>query len=117
MEAAVAPRALVADERQRPVERLLHLVRADHAIVLHPAQDIGKALLRPVRMAIRVEVARSLGEAGEERAFAQGQRARRLPEIAARRHFDAPGPAAEKGRVEIEFEYLRFRERALEPRR
>src|SRR5438270_315854 len=35
----------------------------------------------------------------------------------ARCNCDAPGPAAEKGRVEIEFEYLRFRERALEPRR
>ena len=57
-------------------------------------------------MPVGAEVVRPLGQPGEQRPSVERQRLRRLAEIAARRHLDAPRAAAEIDRVEIELEDL-----------
>ena len=84
------------------------------AVVLHPGQHIGETLMRPVAIAVRIVIGRSLGQAGDERAFGQRQVLHRLAEIRARREVDAPRRAAEIDRVEIDFENLRLGQRLLD---
>ena len=67
-------------------------------------------------MAIGTEIARPLGQAGQHRALAERKLLRRLAEIAARRHLDAPGAAAEIDGIEVELENLRLGQRVLEAR-
>jgi hypothetical protein len=68
-------------------------------------------------MPVGVEIVRSLGQAGEQRALLQGQLLGRLAEIAARAELDAPRAAAEIDRIEIELEDFRLGQRVLDPRR
>src|SRR5262245_37771103 len=68
-------------------------------------------------MPVRVEGVRTLGQAGKERAFLEGELLRHLAKIAARRHLDAPGAAAEINRIEIKLENFRLAQRMLDPRR
>jgi hypothetical protein len=65
-------------------------------------------LLRAPGMPVRAEIIRSLGQASQERALLEREFLRRLAEIAARRHLDAPRAAAEINGIEIELENLRF---------
>src|SRR5262245_44039946 len=67
-------------------------------------------------MPIWAEIIRTLGQARKQRAFLDGELLRRLAEIAARRHLDAPGATAEIDGIEIELENLRLAERLLDPR-
>src|SRR6266567_4132570 len=68
-------------------------------------------------MPVGTEIIRTLGQARKQRAFLDRELLRRLAEIAARRHLDAPGAAAEIDGIEIELENLRLAERLLDPRR
>jgi hypothetical protein len=68
-------------------------------------------------MPVRVEGVRTFGQTGKERAFLKREFVRRLAEIAACRHLDAPGAAAQINEIEIELENLRLAERTLDPRR
>src|SRR5262249_7436846 len=68
-------------------------------------------------MPVGTEEVRTLGQARKQRAFLERKLLRRLAEIAARRHLDAPGAAAEIDGIEIELENLRLAERLLDPRR
>ncbi len=88
----------------------------DHGVVLHAAQHVGKALARTLRVVVGIEVVRSLGEPGEQRALDCGERLGWFAEIAARRHLNAPGPTTEINRVEIELEDFRLGQGALHPR-
>ena len=86
------------------------------AVLLHAVEHIGDALARPVGMAFGIEVVRPLGEAGEQRAFADVEVLRGLAEIAARRHLDAPRAAAEIDRIEIKLEDIGLGEDAFDAR-
>src|SRR5215813_8876806 len=68
-------------------------------------------------MPVGTEVVRTLGHAGKKRAFLERELVRRLAEIAARRHLDAPGAAAEINGIEIKLENLPLAQRVLDPRR
>jgi hypothetical protein len=95
------------DVASRPVElrhgrqsgqspRLLVARRsAEHPGFPHPVEHIGEPLLRASRLAVRAQISRAFGQAGEQRALLQGELLRRFAEIAARRHFDAPGTPSE----------------------
>src|SRR5262249_1838918 len=89
----------------------------DHAILLQAAEHVGESLLRAARVPVGTEIIRTLGQARKQRAFLDRELLRRLAEIAARRHLDAPGAAAEINGIEIELENLRLAERLLAPRR
>src|SRR5262245_56395109 len=68
-------------------------------------------------MPVWAEIIRALGQTGQKRAFLDREFLRRLAEIAARRHRDAPGAAAEIDGIEIELENLRLAKRMLDPGR
>src|SRR5262245_27396688 len=68
-------------------------------------------------MSVGTEIIRSLGQASKKRAFLEREFIRRLAEIAARRHLDAPGAAAEINGIEIELEDLPLAQRVLDARR
>src|SRR5262249_8758914 len=87
------------------------------SLLLQAAQDIGQPLLRAPRMPVGTEIIRTLGQARKQRAFLERKLLRRLAEITARPHLDAPGAAAEIDGIEIELENLRLAERLLDPRR
>ena len=90
--------------------------RAEHPVFPHPVQHIGEPLLRARGLSVRAEISRSLRQAGEQRAFLEGQPLRRLTKIAAGRHFDTPGAAAEIDGVQIDFEDLILAERGFDAR-
>ena len=90
------------------------LRRGDDAVVLHPGQHIGEALVGALAVAVRIVIGRPLGQAGDEGAFGQRQVLHRLAEIGARREVDAPRRAAEIDRVEIDFEDFLLGERLLD---
>src|SRR5205814_8586752 len=116
METGIATHPLERDEGGERALRLLRLLRADRAVLLHAAEHIGEPLLRARGMAVGIEIARPLRQRGKERALAQAERGRAFAEIAARGHLDAPGAAAEEDRIEIELENFRLAERALDAR-
>jgi hypothetical protein len=80
------------------------------------AENISEAFLRTPRMPVRIEIVRPLGQPGKQRTFREREFVRRLAEIAARRHLDAPGAAAQINRIEIELENLRLAQCMLDPR-
>ena len=96
--------------------RLMHLVRADCPILLHAREHILEASLRTVRMAIGTEVARPLGHSGKQRAVSQGELIGGFSEIAACRHFDAPGTAAEVDRIQVQLEDFALAQHTFEAR-
>ena len=102
--------------RQRRCRRTL-LLGADDAVLLHAAEHIGQALLGAIGMAVGIVKARPLEQAGEHGAFGQREILRRFAEIAARRHLDAPGAAAEIDGIDIELENVVLADRAFQPRR
>ena len=113
VEAEVPPRRLVCDElRQDRLRR----GGVDHAVLVHATQHVSHARVGARGVAIGIEGVGSLGEPGEQRALDRGQRLRRFPEIAVRRHLDAPRPATEIDRVEIELENFRLGQGALHAR-
>ena len=65
-------------------------------------QHVGAALARPVGVLVGAVEVRALGHAGEQRRLRHGELAHRFAEIAARRHLDAVGAAAEIDAVEVE---------------
>src|SRR5258707_1998497 len=91
--------------------------RAQHPVFLHSAQNVSEPTLGARRLAIRAEIVRPLGQAGEQCALLQGELARRLVEIVPRRTLNAPRAAAEIDGVEIEFQDLVLAERGLNSRR
>ena len=93
------------------------LLGADDAVLLHAAEHIGQAFLGAIGMAVGIVKARPLEQAGEHGAFGQREVLRRFAEIAARRHLDAPGAAAEIDGIDIELENVVLAERAFQPRR
>src|SRR5207302_5348651 len=116
MEPVVAPRPRVGDERQRRGLRLVHLLGVDRAVLLHASEHVGETFLGAFAMAVGTVIVWPLGQTGEQRTLGQRQLLRRLAEIGARRHLDAPGAAAEVDRVEIEFENFRLAELTLDAR-
>ena len=88
----------------------------DHAVLVHATQHVSRARVDARGVAIGIEGVGSLGEPGEQRALDRGQRLRRFPEIAVRRHLDAPRSASEIDQVEIELENFRFGQGALHAR-
>ena len=109
VEADVAPRPLVGDhcrQRRQPAADLL--LRGICFVLLHAAQNIGEPFLGAAWMAVRIEVVRPLGQAGQQRTLLQAQVLRLLAEIAAGRELDPPGAAAEINRIKVELEDLRL---------
>src|SRR5208282_3191907 len=89
----------------------------EHPGFPHLVEHIGEPLARAGRLAIRTEIPWSLGQARKQRALLQGELLRRLAEIAARRHLDAPGTASEIDGIEVDFEDLVLAERGFDARR
>ncbi len=116
IEAGIALSAIIGDEPQRRLARLIGGLLRDRAIFLHPAQDIGEALLRALGMAVRAVVIRPLGQPGERRALGEGQFRCGLSVIAARGKLDSPRVPPEIDGVEIKLENLVLAERLLDPR-
>jgi hypothetical protein len=73
--------ALVDVQAQRLGERLLVLVSGKPADLVHPAQDILLALLRPLEVGKRVLARRRLRQAGEHGGLGHGQVREALAEI------------------------------------
>ena len=102
---------------RRGIERGLVFLRGDHAVFQHLAQDVVGAVVGDVRgvaalgvagveVAAGVVVVRAAGHAGEHRAFAQGQLAQLLAEVAVGCDLDAVVVAAQEDRVEIALQNL-----------
>ena len=101
-------RCVERQELGRGRERAVLVLGRDHAVFLHAAEHIGEPLLGAIRMTVGIEEARSLEQARQHRAFGDAEILRGFAEIAARGHLDAPGAAAEIGRIQIEFEDFRL---------
>src|SRR5258708_27889613 len=93
------------------------LCGAQHPVFLHSAENVSEPTLGARRLAIRAEIVRPLGEAGDECALLQGERAGRLVEMVPARTPNPPRAAAEIDGVEIEFQDLVLAERGLNSRR
>src|SRR5262249_33379318 len=115
VEPGIAAEAFVGDELGPAGHRLLDLLDVDHSVFLHAVEDVRLALAGAIGVPLGVEIIRTLGQAGEQRAFTESELRGALAEIAARRQLDTPCPAAEIDRIEVERENLRFAEHALEP--
>ena len=113
VEAYILPLPLIGHDLRH---RRLGLFSGDDFVVSHPAEHVLEAVARAREVAVRVEIVRTLGKAGQHRALHRRQRACRFAEIAARRHLDAPGTTPEIDRVEIELENLGLAQRALDIR-
>ena len=105
-----------SDELRRRRERLILLRRGDDAVLLHAIEHVGEAILGAVGMAVGIVIIRSLEQARQHGALGEREILRRFAEITARGHLDAPGGAAEIGRIEIQFEDLVLAQRVFEPR-
>ena len=114
--AVVAPLPRQRGDVELLRHRVLELRVGDDGILVHAAEHIGEPLLRALTLPVRVVVARALGEAGEERAFGQGEILGALAEVAARRQLDAPRRAAEEDGVEVDLQDLVLAQRFLDPR-
>src|SRR5205814_1809853 len=117
MEAGIPARAVIGRKLRRGGRKLLRLIGADRTVIAHAVEHVGEALPRALRMAVRPEIARALGQPGQERAFRYAQCRGRLAEIAARRKLHSPRAAAEIDRVEIKLENLVLAQGAFDPRR
>ena len=117
MKTSVPPGTLVGGKLRGGRERLILLRRADRPVLLHSLQYITEAFFGAIRMAVRIVVVWSLQQARQHSALGQRKILGGFAEITARRHFDAPGTAAEIGGIEIEFENFVLAQRAFEPRR
>ena len=71
MKAAVAMRPLECGKFWRVRQRLVFLFGGDDAVLLHPAKHVGQPLIGPIRMTVRIEIARSLEQTRKQRALAQ----------------------------------------------
>src|SRR5215813_14761687 len=116
VEADIAAGPFVRHERRQRRQSPPRWLGGERSLLLQAAEDIGQPLLRSPRMPVGTEEVRPLGQAGKKRAFLERELLRRLAEIAARRHLDAPGAATEIDGIEIELENLRLAERLLDPR-
>ena len=88
IEAGRALPAIIGDEAQRGLARLIRHILRDRPILLHPAQDIGDTLLRPLGMPVRAVIIRPFGQPCERYGFGERQLRGRLAEITARGKLD-----------------------------
>src|SRR5262245_40568525 len=108
MEADVAAGPFIGHQRRQRRPSAPRRFGGEYSVLLRAAEDIGQPPVRAPGMPVGVEIVRPLGQTGKKRTFPEGELVRRLAEIAARCHLDAPGAAAEIDRIEIELENLRL---------
>ncbi len=116
VESRLAPRPLVGEDMRQRRDAGIDPLGAGDLVLLHSLEHVGIALACTLRIAIGAEIGRALGHGGEHGAFGHAEPRCRLLEIAARRHVDAPGAAAEIDRVEIDFERLVLAQRLVDAR-
>ena len=80
----------------------LFLIGTDPAFGTHVFQDEALTFQCQGHIAMQGQPSRRLGQGGQQGGFRQGQLARRLAEIGARRPIDAKGIGPEIGAVEVE---------------
>src|SRR6516164_1833635 len=83
LEARVAVRPLECDKLWDDGKRFVFLRGGDDAVSLHPVEHIAEALLGAIGMAVRAEIACTLGQARQHRGLGKREVLGRFPEIAA----------------------------------
>ena len=116
VEADIPARPFIGHQRRQRRQSPPRRLGGQHSVLLQAAENVGEPLLGTPRMPVGVEVIRPLGQASKERGFLERELLRRLAEVAARRHLNAPGAAAQINRIEIKLENFRLGQRMLDTR-
>ena len=116
VKAGLAPRLLIGLDAWHRRDAWIDRIGAGDLVFLHAFEHVGEALAGALRITVRAKIGRALGHRRKHRAFSDVELRCGLLEIAACRHVDAPGAAAEVDRVDVDLENLVLAERLVDAR-